>query len=718
MAKKQHRSEKYDFFKPKNLNTEKGPKRSKKEIIKLGFKWVKVAFFVFVAGMSLTGCIQSLVIKSSSTAGSGIEFYRDKNSVAPFVSTYQVKEEKIDGKTNQKLEFLPKDNFLLTNSKNDIEDIRKQWAKKGLESEYGKYDNFSSALRIIDKDGKSYFENSDLAVGNNKNNSNELMTINNFYIDKLNQAPTQFYDYKNEIKSIPLFLTKRPQDKPKENLAAYNIPSPAIGSSTFQAVQNVGTDAKPEWQVVKVVDGKYINNKNNKALDSTKEEDLKIIKKFKYVFQYEILNLDMLNAKDLYVSQAYARDYLQSLANVVIGFDQFSIFSNKNLNAVDTTKETNEQKITRLDNLSAYFNDANRSNLRFKKTTDQIKNPKLDPIKDKVLIENLISVEQKAAIEKYVTQITPLLATAKFNMKKMNFDGDNPDAWKNPYQIQFNSGINQESVLVNAAPVVQKPILSWSEAWSLGPFYGFVVYPISYLVNVLTHSIPNMDGWGSVLAIAIAVIIARLFTFLMTYKSAFAQSKQQMLSPKKAKIDAKYAAYKGNKQMEQRKRQEVAELYKKNNVNAITPLLSAIFSMPIFLAMWRVVQGNPTLKSTDWLGINFSSTSWQELFSGAWQYLPLMLVAVLIQAGAQLVPRLLSKKRMKERANLAEKEALKKSNRTQNIVMAVFIFMALIFEAGIQIYWIVGGIWMMAQAFFIHWLQSTRIFKEKLIKYV
>jgi YidC/Oxa1 family membrane protein insertase len=41
---------------------------------------------------------------------------------------------------------------------------------------------------------------------------------------------------------------------------------------------------------------------------------------------------------------------------------------------------------------------------------------------------------------------------------------------------------------------------------------------------------------------------------------------------------------------------------------------------------------------------------------------------------------------MNERSNVAEKAAMKKANRTQNIIMVIFIFMAIIFEAGVQIY--------------------------------
>ena len=138
--------------------------------------------------------------------------------------------------------------------------------------------------------------------------------------------------------------------------------------------------------------------------------------------------------------------------------------------------------------------------------------------------------------------------------------------------------------------------------------------------------------------------------------------------------------------MEQRKRQELAKLYKSNNVSMIDPLKALCISMPIFFAVWRVVQGIPDIKSTTWLGIQFSLTSWRELFNGEWQYLPLLLMAAGTQALSQYLPRLLNRKRMNERSNMAEQAALKKSNKTQNIVMIVFIVMSVIFEAGVQIY--------------------------------
>ena len=249
-----------------------------------------------------------------------------------------------------------------------------------------------------------------------------------------------------------------------------------------------------------------------------------------------------------------------------------------------------------------------------------------------------------------------------------------------------------------------RPIVSWAQAWTrgVGPFYGLFVFPVSRLANSITNGLPLISGFESLLAIVFIVFILRAIALALTFKSKLQQTKQQELGAKKAIIDAKYAGYKGNKQMEMRQRQEVAELYKKEGVSPLGALGSAFIAMPIFLSIWRVVGSAPHLKSTVWLGINFSATSWKELMHGGWQYLPLIILAGASAAFSQYFPRLLTKRRDKNRINVHQKEAMKKSNKQQNIMMIVFVIMSLIFNAAIQIYWIVGAIWTTLESTLTH----------------
>lgn len=244
------------------------------------------------------------------------------------------------------------------------------------------------------------------------------------------------------------------------------------------------------------------------------------------------------------------------------------------------------------------------------------------------------------------------------------------------------------------------PISTWGQAWDMhrgaGPFYGIFVYPIAWVTNKIVDAFPMMHGWESFLAIVIVVVVISMITFLLSFKGTLQQTKMQELNAKKAVIDAKYAPYKGNKQMEMRQRQEVSELYKKEGINPMSSLVTIFVTMPFFFAMWRVIGSIQHIKGTTWLGMNFAATSYKEVFSnftGSWQYIPLMLLAAGIQVFSQIYPRLLTKRRDKNRINVHQKAAMKKGNKMQNIMLIVFAFMALIFTAGLQVYFIVRSLW-------------------------
>ena len=518
--------------------------------------------------------------------------------------------------------------------------------------------------------------------------------------------------YANKLLEIPIFIQKLPDKKPDaEEIKSWE--NARIGGK-FQAFRPGAIDP------VKVNEkGQYLKVDGKTPLDISVKADIDEINSFEYSFEFEkiVLEIDLSNS---FASEKFSRDYLQSLVNVVMQFNQLNEIDN-----LPSIPETTDLSVTekRLSNLNALESGKYIVN-------EPVTTPKDSQLITPSFYENLkfsnqrYSNEMRLAILNYQSNIVELLGKSGYSIPKLNLSGDDADAWPgvntNPFSLEFGAGnSNSYQFLASGSLVGQKPIVSWSDAWGLGPFYGFVVYPLSYLVNSLVGSLPaHLGGGVALLSIVISVILARMLTLLLTYKSVFSQAKQQTLAPKKAKIDAKYAAYKGNKQMEQKKRQETSELYKKNNINMLTPLLSTLVSMPIFLSMWRIIQGIPFIKSTSLWGINFSQTSWRELFAGEWQYLFLIILAVVVQAGSQFLPRYLNKKRMNERSNVAEKAAMKKANRTQNIIMVIFIFMAIIFEAGVQIYWIVGGIWTMLQTLLIHHVQKTKFFREKLIKYV
>ncbi|MGL5732891.1 MAG: membrane protein insertase YidC, partial [Metamycoplasmataceae bacterium] len=627
-----------------------------------------------------------------------------------------------------------KQNYLVTNENDTITNLKKQIsAQTGKDDLYGNYDNHSSSLRILKKgvddefkligstlDINSTSEDNQLIHGTGTDNN--IVFLNSDMLESINESPTLTYKYSNNLLEIPIFIQKLPDEKPtdKKELATWELARSGGRFQPFRPGETEPVKVNEKGQYLKT-DGKtpMVPGYNS---DGTPNADLLEINTFVYSFEFEkvVLEIDLDNA---FASEKFSRDYLQSLVNVVMQFQQLNAIDNlpfnQDLNDEDKEISVPERRLRSLNELvSGTFipNPPVTEPTTFNSSSAFINNLEVSNEK--------YSNEIRLAILSYQQNVLALLGQSGYSIPRLNFTGDNPDPWPTPgtvpFKLKFGADNNDAYKFIAGGSVItQKPIVSWSDAWGLGPFYGFIVFPISFLVNSLVVSLPaQLDGGVALLSIIISVILARMLTLLLTYKSVFAQTKQQELAPKKAKIDAKYAAYKGNKQMEQKKRQETAELYKKNNINMLTPILSTLVSMPIFLAMWRIIQGIPFIKSTSLWGINFSQTSWRELLEGEWQYLILIVLAVIVQAGSQFLPRYLNKKRMNERSNVAEKEAMKKANKTQNIIMGIFVFMAVIFEAGVQIYWIVGGIWTMLQTLSIHHFQKSKIFREKLIKYV
>ena len=290
---------------------------------------------------------------------------------------------------------------------------------------------------------------------------------------------------------------------------------------------------------------------------------------------------------------------------------------------------------------------------------------------------------------------------------------DKKDKTKGTNKFTYVTSKKTPPLLSFEAVKPQRAIYSWSGAWHLGPFYALFVYPLAFLTGKLIHGMPNLNGWEAIFAIMIVVILVRSIAYALSFKSTLQSVKQQEVQTKVAIINAKYEPYKGNKQMDRRKQQEVSELYKREGVSAFGAFSQIFVTMPLFLSMWRVIGSMPSLKSTMWLGINFAATSYQELFKGAWQYLPLMAITASIQALQAITPRLFSKRREKNRVNIYQKEAMKKSNKTQNIMVAVFVFMALVLSAGLQVYWFFTGLFTIGQNVANHYIIKHQSKKRK-----
>lgn len=184
---------------------------------------------------------------------------------------------------------------------------------------------------------------------------------------------------------------------------------------------------------------------------------------------------------------------------------------------------------------------------------------------------------------------------------------------------------------------------------------------------------------------------------------------------KKAKIESKYAAYKGDRQMMQRKQAEISELYKKEKISPWSQIWPQFIALPILIVVFRVINTSPEIKQATWYSIQLSANSLNRVFSNKeFIYLPIILISVGMQALSQYMPKILNWKKKKSlRVDAYQKAAMKKQNRMSNIISLVFIIFGAFFSAGLQIYWIVGAFILILQHIFVHYFQRTKFFKQK-----
>ncbi|MDJ1646364.1 membrane protein insertase YidC [Mycoplasma phocimorsus] len=318
-------------------------------------------------------------------------------------------------------------------------------------------------------------------------------------------------------------------------------------------------------------------------------------------------------------------------------------------------------------------------------------------------VDKELSQPEKVLLDTYIKAVTSYF-------RLLGYQIDSQDVAPYKANLKFSEATIKQNIY---NPDYQTVLSSWLDAWKIDHFHALVAFPLIKMMTSFLDVLPYGYGWSSILVIIVSVIVVRLIALAITRKSLFSQQKQQELTPKKAKIEAKYASYKGNKMMENRKRMEIQDLYKKNGLNMFSPIIMAVVSMPIFLAMYRGINSIPELKSTTWLGITFSANSTSSLLSGGWVYLPLLILAITMQAISMLLPMILTAKRNKERTNLLEKQQIRKQNRIQYIMIAIFSFFILAINAGVQIYWILGGIWTISQTLAIHYIICSKWYKRK-----
>lgn len=259
----------------------------------------------------------------------------------------------------------------------------------------------------------------------------------------------------------------------------------------------------------------------------------------------------------------------------------------------------------------------------------------------------------------------------------------------------------------------------WKDAWdpAYGPMYGLFVWPLAQLSIIIQSVFPVGAVWGVILGIFIITFLLRGLGYAMSFGSNKNQSKMQEVQTQVAQINAKYQQYdKKNKQMKARKQQEVMALYRKNNVNPFASLGTIFVTMPIFLSIWIIISALPVYKIISVGQFSFSISSISGMFSVGSLFFAYLFVGIAVgfaQGLSSKLPRMLSNKRKGiKRIDEQTKKAMKKQNKTQNIMIGVFVFMGLIVPVLLALYWVFSAMFTMTTELIKHVIIQHKAKKE------
>ena len=121
--------------------------------------------------------------------------------------------------------------------------------------------------------------------------------------------------------------------------------------------------------------------------------------------------------------------------------------------------------------------------------------------------------------------------------------------------------------------------------------------PLLYVLQWLYKYIPNY-GW----AIIALTLIINFAMFPLKMKSWRSMQKMQKVGPEIRSIQDRYKKYSMSDPRKKKMNEEIMAIYQREGINPMGSCLPMLFQMPIWWALWRVLNGAIELRHAPWLG--------------------------------------------------------------------------------------------------------------------
>lgn len=207
-----------------------------------------------------------------------------------------------------------------------------------------------------------------------------------------------------------------------------------------------------------------------------------------------------------------------------------------------------------------------------------------------------------------------------------------------------------------------------------GLFQGLV----SILAETLSFLYKYIGDYG--IAIILLTIATRIVILPLTIKQTKSMLEMQKLQPKLKALQEKY---KDNKEKLQ---QEMMKFYSEHKVNPLGGCLPLILQLPIFYALFSMLNHNKDIINATFLGIFRLGQSPNAAFNaGILPFIPYLILLILMAVTTYIPQKMITQDAQQQKMSL--------------YMVPVMVFVAWNLQSGVLVYWITTNIWSMGQQY-------------------
>ncbi len=253
-----------------------------------------------------------------------------------------------------------------------------------------------------------------------------------------------------------------------------------------------------------------------------------------------------------------------------------------------------------------------------------------------------------------------------------------------------------------------------------------ILWPLKWLVELVLVAwhwlftaigLPPADGLTWVLSIVGLVIVVRSALIPLFVRQIKSQRKMMEIAPELRKVQEKYKGKRDQLSREAMSRETMA-LYKKHGTTPVSSCLPLLVQMPIFFALFSVLNGVAISQGGAGVGPLtgelseefydaklFGVASLHETLIDAWNTQNLTAIIILaVLVVLMIVSQFFTQLQIISK-NLSPEAKTGQAYQMQKVMLYVlpfaFVFSGVFFPLGVVIYWFVSNLWTMGQQFLV-----------------